>query len=550
MPVRLLFIAFLVFISAEALANSTPKPLNKTWQTKWFAPSNNNDPEAVVWIADGFELNGDFKTWYLLGEPVINCTARWTNSAKASVTVPSSSQNLIETAQEGEVELYNLMLAYIAPDPRYSGGNENQIVLFCDAGIVAQNGRKGFNVAGSPSWDKFICTVEPGYKDIRIRFKDDDLCKSIGGNWLNAANAKSVAISGLDSRKTGLWNGETKVLKGEVNGMSVIKRVEKRLWREKSARFKQQRTRAYFDNFPRRPGENVTSWTNRKQKALSRLPNLPIENPTANQLKTYEALWKQLLSENSFSPELTIEWTAKEKVLVDEQFIRIHTLTKVTAVQKENYSRYFAKLQMLKGNEPKQIDPMADYRTATLFTYEQNSGPCGLKTTDGTTVASIEIVPGAPGTRKCFADQLHSNYGIYAIGARQRDGRWSVELYDNNGKLLHKHLGDSNYGIPYSSTGIPFGIFIFKTKIDEPYFVQNAYSLLEQKIVYSERTRYSLYISIRNGRHALGIPSPSSACKGTNNLGFSYFYLDTKKIEDVAVCINPKDDPSNEMIKY
>lgn len=571
MRTLLSLIAALVFAASGALAALAPKSVNKTWETRWFPPDRSGDAEAVAWIANGFEFSGNFKTWYLLGEPVINCTASWKISARTSVTIRAKGKNFIEPAQEGEVEVYNLMLAYAAPDPR--GGEGSQIVVFCDAGVVAQNGRNGFNVAGSPSWDKFICALDRGYEDIRLRFADNDFCKAVGGNWLDTAAAKSVAQTGLDSRKVGLTDGTVKVLKVEISGMATMKRTEKRLWREKSARFKRERTGAYFANFPARSGEDAYAQVARKIDAMRRLPNLPEENPSAQQLKAYEAAWQDMLAENAFDGSLEKDWRAKEKKLVGEQLKRVKQRDRIATAEEDKYARYYARLQKLKENEPKNNDPMAEYRAATLIPFEVGI-KTGLKRPDGSIAVAAQYFRGDP---RQYIDGLGiyiaDSKPYYVGNSRYDDGPCGstrcVIYYDNDGRILYKKPGeiadnefqcrDEHYG----KILIKFGLICERINIDYEHSYSGdalIYSFVEQrKIIPNTRQAFpgsfyrvqtSAYPIIRNGRMALALTAhiyPSYTESPYDR--FTYFYLDDESYEGSITSTPYYADPLNTKIE-
>ena len=311
--------ALAAIAAAIAAANAAPQASRFSYETTYFPKADESGDRMEFVSASGIALDGKFSVWYLLGEPVINCTARWTNAGRESMVIDplGDGARIIEPAQEGEIEIYNLLLAASGPDPRdakYGFGSAKTIAVLCDAGIVAQNGRDGFNVAGSPSWDKFLCALP----DAGVRFQganagNKDHCLAMNGKWLSAAEAKAVAMSSLNL-------DEVVALKAGINGAAIVKRAEKRQWREKSAAFKQERTAAMLGGMRVRDGETPLDLIERRSQADRRLPKLPKKDPSAEQLAAYEAAWREVTADLAdVDKTFTDEWRAKEKVLVGEQ---------------------------------------------------------------------------------------------------------------------------------------------------------------------------------------------------------------------------------------
>ncbi|PQA88286.1 hypothetical protein CW354_08280 [Marinicaulis flavus] len=562
----ILVLIFVLF--AGAAAAQSPKSLQTDYATSWSPPDRRDGAEAVAWFMDGLKFEGNFRIWYLLGEPVVNCTARWTNSTGGNVSLPADDGVRIESAEDGEVEVYNLMLAASWPDPRDTGygvGSSKTIAVPCDAGVVAQNGRSGFNVAGSPGWDKFLCALP----DARIALKhaDGDVCKAMGGKWLNAASAREVARKGLLISNSGgraLGPNERAhdeisvgVLKGEVSGMAVMKRVEKRLWREKSAAFKLERAKAYFASFPARGGEGTAGWSARRNDAMRRLPHLPVKDPTTEQLLAYETAWRAIVAENAGDAAVEKDWRQREKALVSEQLKRLKKRDAVAAGEDKAFSRYFTELQRRKVNEPVQPDPMAAYRTATLVPFYPDDRRCGLKRPDGSIAVPAQSFDY---NRYYCLKQLAEGYGIYvgSADASQKSeacGSTSCSLfYDNDGNLLYRGPYGESFG---SKRFVDAGLFRVG-----PGFV---YSLLKKKVLIEHPSllfpglRGSIEYDIRepvirNGTLAV----PAVAMSRFSDVGceypddpnryykeaYAYLYVDEERVEG-GVCTDPDDDPLN-----
>ena len=589
------FLALMFAFMANAAAAQTPPPLTTAYETSWSPPDRRHDAEAVAWFMSGMKFEGEFKIWYLLGEPVVNCTARWTNSTGGFVSLRADDGVMTETAGDGEVEVYNLILTAAWPDPRdtsYGVGSARTIAVPCDAGVVAQNGRSGFNVAGSPSWDKFICALPDA--GVRLKQPDDDVCRAMGGKWLDAASAREVARKGLImSNRGGRALGPAErahddvsvsVLKGDVSGMAVMKRVEKRLWREKSAAFKLERSKAYFADFPPRAGEGAAERTTRRNDAMRRMPLLPSDNPSTDQLQAYEEAWQAVISERGYGAKLEKDWRNKEKALVGAQLKRLKQRDAAAAREEKQILSAFTELQARKKNEPKQIDPMAEYRTDTPLMAFQEGERCGLKRSDG----SIAISGNYHRSHGGCPAQAVSGFDIYKAvfrrshrallngGSLANDQNCSYDgctiYYDRDGSILYKMGKVINPDTEEyrSNSDFAYGLITW-SKHDKVY----VYSLLSKKHLVDSSTeifpnidiygpsyaRSYVYVNstvlLRNGLPALAIKHDNEyADKGCGRYdssyfkpAYAYFYIDSEQIEEVGVCTNPVEDLLNEAVE-
>ncbi|WP_428407258.1 hypothetical protein [Hyphococcus sp.] len=510
-------------------------------------PSDGDAGEGMDFVsASAIYLDGKFSVWYLLGEPVINCTARWKNTDQASMEIDplSDGSRLIERAQPSEIEIYNLLLAASGPDPRdtkYGFGSSKTIAVLCDAGVVAQNGRSGFNVAGSPSWDKFLCALP----DAGVRFQgpdsgNKDACLAMNGKWLSAADAKQVALGGLKL-------SEVTALKASLNGVAVMKRAEKRAWREKSAAFKRARTAAYFADFPAREGEGTAGWTDRKNDAMRRLPLLPEKNPSAEQLKAYEDSWQALIVETAPGGAFTKEWREREKTLVAAQLQRIKALDKAAAKEEARLSSYITALDRKKENEPAEPDPMAAYRTATLTAVQDDQYTCYLKRPDGTIAAELGLRDSVP---RCIIKQPDKAYGIYFSDRVYGYGAsFAQVVFDNNGEpLLVVQNSPTSANIYFEA--LDYGVIDTFEHYGAYRGTHSFYSILLRREIFTSGPGYisSATPYLRKGRPALAILRDAALgqCPGSDFMYISdYFYLDTERLEETGICAVPANDPAN-----
>lgn len=560
-------IAVFGFALSGALGAQGLKSFSTDYETAWSPPDDRFDAEATAWFSGGMQFDGNFRIWFLLGEPVVNCTARWVSSSSRTMSIRVGDDTSLETAQDGEVEVYNLLLAASWPDPRdtqYGNGSAKSIAAICDAGIVAQNGRNGFNVAGSPSWDEFLCALPDAA--VRLKHTDDDICKAMGGQWLDAASAKEVAVKGLIIANSGgrmLGPDErahddvsVTVLTGEVSGMGIAKRVEKGLWREKSASYKLERTAAYFTRFASRPGEGSADTASRKVAAMNSLPTLPREDPSTAELKAYEEAWQAMLGQTGGADAaFEKEWREKEKTLVGETLARVKVIDKAASQEEEAFARYDAELQKLKENEPKSLDPMAAYRTTTpLIEYEDKIGRrnrCGFKKQDGSIVIRAELID-------CL--RAPDGYGLYTGMVSRNDDTAYYSgcsdhacglVLDQEGRTLVR-FDVSNMTASFSEAYLKYGLIYF---IGSRYGGARLYSIPEQRYLFDTlpdgyngtETYGPLGPYLRRDRIAVSYRHYGSPCDDYHS-SFAYFYLDTKRFEEIDVCANsarPLDDPLN-----
>ncbi len=557
---RIVFALCVLLLTSAA----APAPSRLSWETSYM-PSDGDAGKGMDYAsASAIYLDGKFSVWYLLGEPVINCTARWKNPDQASMEIDplGDGSRLIERAQESEIKVYNLLLAASGPDPRdtkYGFGSSKTIAALCDAGVVAQNGRGGFNVAGSPSWDKFLCALP----DAGVRFQgpdsaNKDACLAMNGKWLGAAEAKQIALGGLKL-------SDVTALKASLNGVAVMKRAEKRAWREKSAAFKRARTAAYFADFPAREGEGTAGWTGRKNDAMRRLPLLPEKNPSAEQLKTYEAAWRALITENPPENAFPKEWRKREKTLVGGQLQRIKALDKAAAKEDARLFSYITALDRKKENEPVEPDPMAEYRTATPLTpYSYGEGRnrvCGLKRPDGSVV--LEYTDSDFSLERC-PGQFVKAFDIYA-GIRRQENDYSKTIttfYDRSGAILHTSPHEVAFPAERDQRLEHGFIVTCGGSRSRP----QVFSLMSKQTLIDVRTQlfskasgwHDVYPSSavysRNGRPAMvfymtnDVNRDNGCGYGPNNRAYLYLYLDTQTLGDGELCTDPDQDPLNERL--
>ncbi|WP_417665686.1 hypothetical protein [Pseudidiomarina sp.] len=183
-----------------------------------------------------YNFEGRFTVSLLLGEPVVNCVTRL-NSIRDGQTLPSEGYPLY--MDDEDVEVYNLNLVAQVRDPQVNYGTRTVygitfFAVFCDAGIVGNGRRGGFNVAGSPNWDNFICGLPTYYKAPfrgAVQADGKDKCLALGGKWLDATTAKKLITDGLQFNEVSIYGFQNNVSR-------YVRNYEKYRW----SRLKQQGT--------------------------------------------------------------------------------------------------------------------------------------------------------------------------------------------------------------------------------------------------------------------------------------------------------------------
>lgn len=183
-------------------------------------------------ISGTINIDGSFHVSTLLGEPVVNCAARWSNDDRLVVDVPNDPRKpdegaTMEAAEHGEIEIAGMTIVAVAPDPRFAG-HEHYLAVVCDAGIVGHGERKPFNVAGSPNWDQVLCATGV---HVYQRANGEEFCSRYNQHYLSAEDAKATFKKGLKFKDFIVWSND-------VSAGDVMRRVEKRRWRVKSAKAK------------------------------------------------------------------------------------------------------------------------------------------------------------------------------------------------------------------------------------------------------------------------------------------------------------------------
>ena len=425
-----LLISFLACLwLALPVHGQTPKPAKANYSIT-HKMQNTYDPRLQPY--SGLELSGTFNVWYLLGEAAVNCTARWENPGVLQVIMEDGTRVLSEP---GEEDMWNLMLMAQFPNPdkkakRFTNGGGAHLSIFCDAGIVAQNGNNGFNVAGSPNWDKFICAtpkkVDPRYT-FDVNREATDSCGAIGGDWLSPAEAKQVAIAGVKV-------DDISVLSVELSASETLRRAEKIRWRKTSHTFKQSRASSLLSRLRTKNQQQALGFAQRQYDL-----NTKANNPGPQDLKNYDAFIKALenaLAENG----PTTEWREKQRSLVSAQLERVEKVDRSLRVRDAELVGYHDRLANLKASEPEgPKNPLAEYivETHSLEPYYK-----GYKGTRLRNIRTGEIFQPTKehfsGSYKGLVGDSGTKYDIY-VG--RRHGFEHGFLVDKNGKRLSSSYG-------------------------------------------------------------------------------------------------------------
>ncbi|WP_020397853.1 hypothetical protein [Kordiimonas gwangyangensis] len=319
------------------------------------------------------KLRGNFNIRYLMGEPVVGCTALWLNPGVSQVETEGGNRVLAEV---GEEDLYNLMLVAQFPNPlkgaaRHTNGGGAFISVFCDAGIVAQNGKNGFNVSGSPNWDEFLCATPYRLDTSRmnaINRQERDLCASVRGTWLTREEARKVAAGNIEIT-------DVQVHGFEINNSDTLRRAEKMAWRKTSfartkTKFKGVMTRLY-DTLPQSSWVRFTGLGAEAQALERRV----VGTPSAADVKTYDTLLERALAELDTARKgerdaMQESWQAEDREMIGNQLTRVRGVDETLSRMDSAMARYEADLREAAKDAPQlpdpkeRVDPMAKYAVA------------------------------------------------------------------------------------------------------------------------------------------------------------------------------------------
>jgi Zn-finger nucleic acid-binding protein len=319
------------------------------------------------------KLRGNFHIRYLMGEPVVGCAALWLNPGVSQVETEGGNRVL---AEAGEEELYNLMLVAQFPNPlkgatRFTNGGGAFLSTFCDAGVVAQNGKSGFNVSGSPNWDQFLCATPFRVDTSRmnaINRQERDLCASVRGTWLTREEARKVAAGNIEIT-------DVQVHGFELNNSDTVRRAEKMAWRKTSfartkTKFKGVMTRLY-DTLPQSSWVRFTGLGAEAQALERRV----VGSPSATDVKAYDTLLDRALAELEAAragerEAMQESWQAEDREMIGKQLTRVRGVDETLSRMDSAMARYEADLHEAAKDapqlpEPKErVDPMAKYAVA------------------------------------------------------------------------------------------------------------------------------------------------------------------------------------------
>lgn len=322
------------------------------------------------------KLRGNFNIRYLMGEPVVGCTALWLNPGVSQVETEGGNRVL---AEAGEEDLYNLMLVAQFPNPlkgatRHTNGGGAFLSAFCDAGIVAQNGKNGFNVSGSPNWDEFLCATPYRLDTSRmnaINRQERDLCTSVRGTWLTREEARKVAAGNIEIT-------DVQVHGFEINNSDTVRRAEKMAWRRTSfartkTKFKGVMTRLY-DTLPQSSWVRFTGLGAEAQALERRV----VGSPSATDVKAYDTLLDRALAELEAARKgerdaMQESWQAEDREMIGKQLTRVRGVDETLGKMDSAMARYEADLREAAKDAPQLPDPMKQYAAAE-YSYSIGTG--------------------------------------------------------------------------------------------------------------------------------------------------------------------------------
>ncbi|WP_417459265.1 hypothetical protein [Kordiimonas sp.] len=437
----MLVLAALLALYAHEAGAQVPKRASKDYAIN-HKMQNVNDTRIQPYSS--LELSGSFKVWYLLGEPVVNCTARWGNPGVLQVILDDGTRILSEP---GEEEMWNLMLMAQFPNPskearRLTNGGGAHLSVFCDAGVVAQNGRNGFNVAGSPNWDKFICAT-PKKVNTRDMFdidrKQKDQCASVGGDWLSSAAAKKVAIAGLKI-------DEVMVLSVELSAGATLRRAEKMLWRKKSFDRKYAKAQDLQARLAKKGLNKGIDAARRIYNTTSGAGSYPTTAHLTEMDRMLDALRTELRDDVA---DFNDDWRARDRELVAAQLERVAKIDRTLREREAELVTYRNILTEMAKDAPKgPLNPLEEHivteHTLTTFTkpYSRNHG---LKNKSGHVVLEpkqgrYKPLEGKSGTKYDFYIGDMDNFsGAYWI-VDKHGKKLGLDLYRGYPRF-HEELG-------------------------------------------------------------------------------------------------------------
>ena len=508
-------------------------------------------PEARNFLAPSMvplKFDGQFAIWYLLGEPVVNCTGRWLNSDQLSVKTPGGDTIV---AQAGDAEAYNLMLVAQAgapdADSRPMGERGGHVAAFCDAGVVAQNGDDGFNVAGSPNWDRFLCRLNAKFRivdggDGRVDREAEDDCQAIGGSWYSAEEAKGLIRGGLTFE-------DVRVKSVEVNAGEAIKRHEKALWRDTSFAHKAAKATALGERMgPASPGGAAAA-----QMVSAMRIKKGGQAPSPSLLQDFDHQLADLQAELQDPAAFAADWRPKDEALVRGQLARVRAIEPALLAAEDRLARYRVRLEREAKDAPRAApDAMEKYLTRDLEVFGDHS-VCGFRRPGG------RVVVGPPTTGNSGCPQEEGRFGLYPrLVSRGPNGESlpsyhsSLSVYDNDGRAIISNMiiradwSEGLYITPIVSQKNELYLDIQGRNLSFLYYI-----VLSKIIIPASNGYIHDRPVIRNGREAIVHQVADDSCPwtGASDLYsrgyiFRYFYTDTNRVEDDS-CIRPGKDPDN-----
>lgn len=446
------FVLALLLLSAclPSLAQSPAARRHWNW-------SEGVNPGVDV-VGGPLRFSGRFSAWTLLGEPVVNCTARMERAAGLQVEVGQGRDARFESVGDGELEVYGLVVAAMMDEPgapTWNGRSSAKLVVFCDAGIVAQAGRDGFNVAGSPSWDALFCAT----LDTAVRFggRDEDAvdaCAAVGGRWLPAAEARAVFRRGLDFR-------EFAVHDLRLNASATVRRVEKARWRARSAALQRERAGALLD----RLRDGTVEGSRRVTEAMRRLGQLP-DPPDAESLRRFGRTLAALESQWPDQPARRAAWEARERELVTAQIERMQAIDREVRREDAALANYRRDLEALAAQAPPAPDPLADAMAFEAKAF-RDGDLHGLQTPEG----EVLVPP-----------TFHGVCGTYRGLACVRDRAGRRALVDANGET-YLDFQDASIRLDGQSLACGNSVVLERTQVGRRGADFAIYSLSERRFL-------------------------------------------------------------------
>lgn len=436
----ILCLALTALISLPALAQ-TPKPAKANYS---ISHKMQDTYDTRLQPYSGLNLSGMFSVWYLLGEAAVNCTARWENPGVLQVILDDGTRILSEP---GEEEMWNLMLMAQFPNPdknarRLTNGGGAHLSIFCDAGVVAQGGRNGFNVAGSPNWDKFICAtpkkVDPRY-NAQVNREAKDQCAAIGGDWLSPAEAKKVAVAGVKV-------DEISVLSVELSAGDTLRRAEKMLWRKKSFDRKYAKAQDLQARLAKKGLNKGIDAARRIYNTTSGTGKYPTTAHLDEMERMLDALRAELRDDVA---DFNDDWRGRDRELVAAQLERVAGIDRTLREREAELVTYRNILTEMAKDAPEgPTNPLEEYivteHTLTTFT-KPYSGNHGLKNKSGHVVLEpkqgrYKPLEGKSGTKYDFYIGDMDNFsGAYWI-VDKHGKKLGLDLYRGYPRF-HEELG-------------------------------------------------------------------------------------------------------------